>query len=56
MHRGIECGLLVPGVFYNEFLLIGGNMQYGAVNSVNSYDFLNETVHTRPGMKHPRVL
>ena len=48
LHRGIECGTLVPGNIYNEFILLGGNMQKGPVDSVNIYDFLNETVEMKP--------
>lgn len=56
LHQGLECGSIAATNNPNEFVLFGGNMKYGAVSTVNSFNLELGTVHTRPKMKEARVL
>lgn len=55
MHRGLETGSLFS-IKPNELLFIGGNLEYGAVNSVVQVNLKDETYIAAEEMNYPRVL
>lgn len=55
LYQGIECGCIAASAD-NEFVVFGGNMEFGPVATVYAIDLEKGTAHTRPKMAEPRSL
>ena len=55
LYQGIECGCIVASDI-NEFVVFGGNMEFGPVATVYAINLEKGTAHTRPHMAEPRSL
>lgn len=56
LYKGVECGVVTPGLGLNEFYIFGGNTHNGSLALVNCYNLQNQTIHAMQPMLVPRML